>query len=224
VSPHLPPKLLDPVATLGGDVLGALSAGVARIRPAKPLHPTGVVVGAHLHRYGTKKVFGIPWVDEPGRHDAVVRFSRALGLPERLPDVLGIALRVLTDEGIADLLFATTGHHRLGRFLLMPRRADGEVYAPHPYTTLLPYRSDVGPVLFGAEPTRDGRGVQLSVAHAFGEWHPFGLVMSEQEPQGAHDELISFDPVLNPPPGLSPYPWVSRLRESAYSAARGARR
>jgi hypothetical protein len=36
--------------------------------------------------------------------------------------------------------------------------------------------------------------------------------------------VVSFDPILNVPPGLDHYPWVIRIREPAYAKARAKRR
>jgi len=65
--------------------------------------------------------WGVPWLDEPGRHDGVVRLSRSVGLPAGWPDVLGLAVRFRTDRD-HDLLFATTGSAPEARTLMTPQR------------------------------------------------------------------------------------------------------
>jgi hypothetical protein len=76
-----------------------------------------------------------------------VRESRSVGLPEGLPDIHGLAVRVTNPDGTpGDLLLATTGWGRLTRFVLTVSRT---TYG-RPMTTLLPYRTDAGPVLLGA--------------------------------------------------------------------------
>src|SRR5689334_10281760 len=125
------------LARAGGAALSAAFAGGSRLRAAeKPLHPRGRVVDARLTRAGVTHPLGVPWLDEPGTDDVVVRFSRGLGLPRGWPDVLGMAVRVPTAAGFADLLYSTTGRGRVTRFLLLLRRR----YVPAWYGTLMPYR------------------------------------------------------------------------------------
>ena len=191
--------------------------------PTKPLHPRGVVLPATVHRYGAPAPFGVPWLDEPGSQPALVRFSRGGGLPTLLPDVLGIALRIDPDGDPADLLFATTGRGPVGRFVFRPRRAD--TVAAATYSTLQPYRTPTGPVVLAATPAAGAEAtvITLAVARPTGPWLGFGEVTVEST---AHptDADISFDPFLNPVPGLANYGWTRRLREGAYAAARRARR
>src|SRR3954470_19691972 len=147
-------SLLSGASRTAGHALRGMFTAVGRLRPAdKPLHPRGVVLRATVHRYGNDERFGVPWLDEPGTDPALVRFSRGGGLPEALPDVLGIALRVDPDSHPGDLLFATTGRGPVGRFLLRPRRAG--TLAAATYSTLQPYRTPTGPVVLAATPTLD---------------------------------------------------------------------
>src|SRR5690242_5558932 len=102
-------------SSAAGAFLRSAFAGVGRLRPsAKPLHPHGVVRPATVRRTGCPETFGVPWLDEPGSDDALVRFSRGGGLPAVLPDVLGIALRIDPWGRPGDLLFATTGRGPIG--------------------------------------------------------------------------------------------------------------
>src|SRR3954447_16915988 len=149
-SARSPERPLSSSAAAAGSAAGAalrgVFAGVGRLRPTdKPLHPRGVVLPATVHRYGGAGhhggagPFGVAWLDEPGADPALVRFSRGGGLPDALPDVLGIALRIDPDTQPGDLLFATTGRGPIGRFLLRPRRA--ATLAAATYSTLQPYRT-----------------------------------------------------------------------------------
>lgn len=206
-----------------GTVLHGVFAAVGRLRPDKPLHPRGVVRPATVTRFGTSDRFGVPWLDDPGRDPALIRFSRSVGLPAGWPDVLGIALRVTVDARPADLLFATTGSSPVGRFLLRPRRA--AAVGTVTYSTLQPYRTPSGPVVLAARPTsvESGLAVRLAVARPTGRWHDFGSVTVEGDVADGADASISFDPILNPVPGLTNYQWVERVREGAYLAARRSR-
>ncbi len=209
-------------AGMGGAVLAALFAAFSRLRPAaKPLHSRGSVVDARIVRSGLAQPVGVPWLDEAGADDVLVRFSRGVGLPPRLPDVLGMAIRVGPGGRFADLLFSTTGRGRRSRFVLVPRRQ----YAPAFYGTLMPYRSPSGPVLLGASsrPYADGVSVELFVAAPRGVWRRFGCFTAPLSPADSQDRPVTFDPVLHYLPGLEPYEEVRRLREGAYAAARRAR-
>lgn len=223
---------LSIAGTFAGSAAGAalrgVFAGLGRLRPtAKPLHPRGVVLSATVHRHGAAEEFGVPWLDASGRDAALVRFSRGGGLPEALPDVLGIALRIDPAGQPGDLLFATTGRGPVGRFLLFPRRAS--TVAAATYSTLQPYRTPTGPVVLAATPVpsdlggQTGTVINLAVARPTGRWQQFGSVtVAADEP--ATDDRISFDPFLNPVPGLDNYDWTRRVREGAYAAARRTRR
>jgi hypothetical protein len=182
-----------------------------------------VVLPATVHRHGAPVPFGVPWLDEPGTDPAVVRFSRGGGLPESLPDVLGIALRIDPDGRPGDALFATTGRGPVGRFLLRPRRAG--TLASATYSTLQPYRAPSGPVVLAAtpEPGPDATVIHLAAARPTGRWVEFGAITVDRTAHPA-DADVSFDPFLNPLPGLANYAWARRLREGAYAAARRSRR
>jgi hypothetical protein len=209
-------------AGMGGAVLEAIFAVFSRLRPAaKPLHSRGSVMQARIVRTGLSQPVGVPWLDEAGADDLVVRFSRGVGLPPRLPDILGMAIRVDPGGRFADLLFSTTGRGRRSRFILIPRRR----YAPAFYGTLMPYRSPSGPVLLGASARAhaDGVGVELFVAAPRDPWRSFGSFTVPSAPVRGQDRPVTFDPVAHYVPGLEPYDWVRKLREGAYAAARRAR-
>jgi hypothetical protein len=206
-------------AAVGGQVLRAGTGALAALRTAdKPLHPGGDVLHGTLTRPGEAAGSPSRWLEEPGIDPVLVRLSRAVGLPAPAPDIFGLALRVpLTDGAHGDVLFASTGLGALTRFTL----SAGRTPYSRPMTTLLPYRTPSGPVLLGAlfvEPTV----VALSWARLRGPWTRFGTIDLPDPPSG-EDAAISFDPVLNPLPGLGSYRWVRRLREPAYLTARRSR-
>lgn len=214
--------LTSAAATAGGAVLATATRAVSAVRPArKPLHPRGRVVVARLHRRGLEPGIGVPWLDASGADEVLVRTSRAIGLPDALPDIHGLAIRVPLDGlggggDFGDLLFASTGWGRLTRFLLTPSRTMGS----RPMTTLLPYRSVAGPIHLGAR-MAGAETIELSCSVDSGEWQHFAdLRLSQQD---AGDPTISFDPVENALPGLGQYAWVRRLREPAYDEARASR-
>ena len=195
------------VAAAAGKGLGLVFGALAHLRP-KPLHPKGGLREAVLTRNGADT--GVAWLDEPGDSRALVRLSRSLGLPDGLPDVLGIALRV--DGG--DVLLASSARARGLRHVFLPARDATRAF----FTTAFTYSTPHGPVLLGAAPTDDG--YELQVAHPSGEWQTFGtLRLGAALP----DETVSFDPVQNPLPGLALTPQLAALREPSYAASRRVR-
>lgn len=212
-------------SSAAGQALRAATALMGSRPAAKPLHPRGTVTPATLRRFGADEQSGAAWLDATGEDTVLVRQSRAAGLPAPLPDFFGLAIRVPIVEGDdrverhGDLLLATTGLGRLTRFTLTPATsAHGR-----PMTTLLPYRTPTGAVLLSAT-FRGERTLDLAWAHGRGAWHRFAELQIHGDPASQDDEPISFDPLLNTLPGLTPYDWVRRLREPAYAAARRSRR
>ena len=51
-----------------------------------------------IYRHGLSGA-GVPWLDEPGEDEVVVRLSRAIGLPGGLPDIHGLAVRIPSRTG-----------------------------------------------------------------------------------------------------------------------------
>lgn len=213
----MPTSVITSAADVAGRALSAVIDAIARLRPAdKPLHPEGVTYAGRLVRPGGTEPVGVPWFDVPGEDEVLVRTSHAIGLPGRIPDIDGLAIRVPTDPpGYADVLLASTGWDRLTRHLLVPAWQEHQ-----PLTTLLPYRSPVGPVVIGARPV-DVRGYELHWARVGQAWQPLGDLTLERT---LHEEdETSFDPVLNVLPGLRQYAWVEHLRERSYATARRRR-
>jgi hypothetical protein len=203
----------------GGALLAGATGALASVRRAsKPLHPEGEVLVGRIHRAGRSDETprtGVAWLDEPGDDDVAVRRSRAIGLPQWLPDIHGLAVRVRTAAGEGDLLFATTGRGPVTRYVLTASRQ-----GQRPMTTLLPYETAIGPVLLGARLIGD-ECYELSWARASGSWHGFGVLRLSTGP--GDDARISFDPIRRQLPGLRQYPAVVRLREPAYLRARRSR-
>lgn len=236
--PTVPPRpsrrLATAPARLGGAVLATAVRGLAAARPArKPMHPTGRVLRGRLERHGLEPGIGVPFVDRAGVDEVLVRESRGIGLPARLPDVHGLAIQVPLDdrdEGHADLLFSTNGWGPVTRFLVLPSAG----MDTRPLTTLVPYRSPTGPLLIGARyaagqltgPAAQRR-VELAVARPRSDWRVFAYLHLEPlDPArpDADDPEVEFDPVVHELPGLANYEWVRRLREPSYRIARLSRR
>jgi hypothetical protein len=206
-----------PVMSAAGQVLRAGTRVLATRPAAKPLHPVGSVRAAVLRRTGSDGHSGVAWLDEVGEDDALVRLSRSVGLPGGLPDVFGMAMRISRDGKDSDLLLSSTGGGPLTRFLLIPAMR----LESRPLTSLLPYRSPTGPLVLAAT-SRGADSFALSWAVGRSPWHPFASLELGHH-VGSGNEDLSFDPVLNPLPGLEQYDLVRRLREPSYRAARRSR-
>lgn len=203
-------------SSAAGAVLRVTFQTLGHLRPAaKPLHPRGTLRYGTLYRTGAKEAWGVPWLDDAGADPVWVRYSRAIGLPAAVPDILGLTLRLELGDGPADVLLATAGHSALGRFALTAHRRPTARYS-----SLLPYRTPAGPVLLGAE-VPEPSTVHLQVARPTGTWTRFGTI--ELQPGDDSDPLLSFDPMLHPIPDMPFYDWVVRLREGAYVGARSSR-
>lgn len=214
-------------ASASGQALGALFGAVGRLRGNRALHPRGATYAA-LATIRGGAASGVPWLDTAATTPVVLRVSRATGLPSPWPDVHGIAVHVpsevLSGPDGADLLFASTGDSPLGRFMLAPRREA----AGGPLTTLLPVRSESGPMLFRLRcvggPRALGAGLagaryELSYAVGTRPWTTVGEIVVG-EPEGAPVDRRRRDPVLHALPGTEQYSVVAALREPAYRAAR----
>jgi hypothetical protein len=207
---------------LPGAALGAAALVAALLRRDKPLHPVG------HHGTGTLTVtdpvpaLGIPVLAAAGSRPCEARWSRAMGLPSGWPDIEGMALRLpeaAEDEGVADLLLASTGSDAWSRHLLT-LRGPGHF---GPVTTLLPVRAAGRAVTFMLAPAgepADGlppSTYTLHVARGTGDWQRVGRIdLTWSEP----DTAERFDPIRHQLAGIEQYPVVTSLREPAYAAAR----
>lgn len=223
-------------ATFSGAAGSAFAAAFKALkvfRPNRPIHPSGVALVGTIERRPGSAPSGISWIDSAGTDAVRARFSRSVGTPSGWPDILGLALRISTDDGPADVLLASTPLFWPGRLLLTAHRhADNRSFS-----SLMPYKGSRGPVLLAvrAEPTGHrlpatpdafrealGAGVwTLGVysARPTGPWTRFGTLTLSLAVD-AKDTAARFDPLNHVLPGARTYPWASRLRRPSYSAAR----
>ena len=83
------------LAKAAGLSIGGVLAALAGIRRGKAFHPDGVVYDARLTIDNAAAApLGAELFSQPGDHCAVARFSRAVGLPRPIPNLLGLSIRL----------------------------------------------------------------------------------------------------------------------------------
>ncbi|QYG91881.1 hypothetical protein HC251_05125 [Iamia sp. SCSIO 61187] len=211
----LAPTLSRPLAA----GLGLLAAA----RRARAFHPVGTAARA---------VVDVDTGDHPlaglaGRHDAIVRTSRGIGLPTPLPDVLGVALRLLPpgadaeaagDPSTLDVPMASSAAGRITRHLLRP------AIAPQgpTYSSLAPYAgADDRRFVVGVRFAGD-QDLDLLVARPGAPWRTVGRVAVGDPLPAAVGEALRFDP-FTCPPWMEPVGFVNDLRQPAYRASQARR-
>jgi hypothetical protein len=225
--------MLHIIGAAAGRTVAAVFWVLKRLRPVRPIHSIGLQLDGQLVRRGSDTASGIPWLDESGTNDVIARLSRSVGLPPRCPDIIGLALRINVDGQQADILLASTGASRIGRFLLVPRRN----LATGAMTTLMPYRGARGPVQLAARTLRprvplpaDPAGFRRALgsgewilglyhAQAWGQWRQFATLTLRPGSNG-RDTAIRFDPILQRLPDAGMYAWLDQMREPSYAVSR----
>lgn len=230
---------------MAGRVSGAIGAGfegvfrgIKRFRRHRPIHARGLRLDGTVvvHEHGLRS--GIAWIDRPGRYPATARVSRSVGTPDGLPDIMGLAARFhhpahgSAPSTFSDVLFSSTGWSFPGRFVLVPRLGISRT----PFSTMMPYRGDDGPVLLGARTLgpaglpaslralrhalgTSGWRLGLFFATPLGPWQHFGTLTLALNPD-AEERDLRFDAVLHPLAGAATYEWARRVREPSYALAR----
>jgi hypothetical protein len=183
------------------------------MRGAKSLHPYGVVCEARLSVTGASWApRGAQLLRQAGEHPALVRFSRALGLPEPLPDLLGMSIRVPDAYGPnrdQDFLLVSSADLPVIHHLFLPTRDP----RGRPYTSSLPYRAGSEHFLVGAVPAGPRR-YDLAVAPLMGRFRPVAtLEVGDALPDEAN--AITFNPA-NTGGGLEAEGFLNRVRSIAY--------
>jgi hypothetical protein len=218
--------------------VGAAFRAVSRLRSARSLHPDGVVFDARVEIDRPPRDLGadVELLGRMGPQQAIVRLSRGAGLPRRLPDVHGIAIRFVDAYGDGlhqDLLLATSGTGPLLHHLLLPSPG----FFALPYSSILLYqvgdgvrvfesRALTAPIdagdpfdqLLGTLARREVR-FELSLASPLGAPEPIGHVSLGRQVPDAAAEAIRFNPWITGG-GIRPTGPFMGLRDSAYRESR----
>lgn len=208
-------------------VVESAFAALARLRAGRAVHTRGAVLDAALTvdpGSATGRALG-----HPHRRPAAVRVSKSIGLPGRLPDLLGMAVRIPTADGVFDVLFASVGRRGLAHLVLRP----SGTWWGQPFSTVLPYRADGRRLLLGlqAGPGLGPPGADPDAVSAAVRSGPVPFVLSEKAVRGPRRPIgqlvlervretgpaVSFDPIRNALPRLHPTRPLRSLREGAYT-------
>lgn len=194
----------------------------SRLRGERAIHAKGRTLTGRLTVTGGAGT-GAALLDQPGAYDVVVRLSRSVGLPDRLPDVLGLAVRVLDAHGPGahqDLLLDSTRPEPLLRRLPWPAYDHLGVT----YCSLLPYDVAGRRLLLGARGTGGSAttlhglvevSLALLVATPHGPWRQVGALRTDAVLPAPQGREVRFSPAVTGG-GLRPAGPFQAWRERAY--------
>lgn len=207
------------------------------LRQRRVFHPDGVLAEGLIERVAPAHS-GLP-VPSGG---VVARVSKAVGMPGALPDVIGLALRIMPQadlNGGWDILLASAGSGLVGRTIgLRPVTS----WTGHTMTSLVPLRyreinwwlrariatriDGVGVSLASVRDQLDRGEIEVELDQARGTSYFCPLARATLTgvftPQLGKD--VSFDPVRHTAAGVELYPrWLADLRARAYDRSREGR-
>jgi hypothetical protein len=197
------------VLTLPRSALAVALGAATAVRGARVFHPHGATCTATVTVTGGGS-WGAALLDRAGVHTGLVRLSRGAGLPEPLPDVEGLALRLPglgVDGAPLDLLINSAWRYVFAPSVLSPT-----------WSAVLPHRTGSGRrVLLGARP--QAGGFQLLAAPPLGPWQPWGRLELGAQLDG---EQLRFLPTIGAP-DLQPVELFRTLRAWSYEASQAGR-
>ena len=234
-------------AAAAGPVVAAGFYTLAALRRRRSLHPTGVGYQGRLRVPDERPPRpGVPLFQAGATHPVLVRFSRGAGLPEPLPDALGVAIKLPDAHGPGvdqDLLLTSSTDRPLLRRLLFPARS----FVRGAFSTALPY--DLGServvLLLVPAPINAGRSAggggrrpvgglaelravaanglefELRTAKSFGRSQPLATVTVDAPLPADQTEGLRFNPWTTGP-GIHPTGWLNLLRDPANQASQPA--
>lgn len=200
----------------------------SRLRGERAIHARGRAYRAVVVLDGTAGT-GAPVLDEPRTCAALLRVSRSAGLPSGLPDVYGLALRLLDVHGPGapqDLLLDASLPAPVLRRLPWPRWDATSAT----FSSLLPYEAGGRRLLLGARAvpgTPDARSLDalperfelaLLVASAHGPWREVGRVRTTGELPAPEGRRTRFSPA-HTGGGLVPAGPFQSWRAASYPAS-----
>lgn len=233
------PSLVTPARAGAGALFGSL----ARLLGTRPLHPAGVAFAATL-TVAEGALPGTRLFGPAAVWDARVRFSRGFGLPEPLPEVLSMAVKVPDAYGAGrdqDLLLTATGRRPVARHVF----SLGVSHLDRFYSSVLPFRAGEATLLFGAAPRSPSRRAAASApgdleelvagaaagglafallaAEPRGPWRTIGWLDVGRRLDAREESALTFNSD-HAGGGIAPAGALNRIRGGAYAAAARARR
>jgi hypothetical protein len=236
-------------AAVAAPVVAAGFYTLAALRNRRSLHPTGIGYQGWLRVPNEwPPQSGVPLFRAGARHPALLRFSQGAGLPEPLPDALGVAIKLPDAHrpgADQDLLLTSSTDRPLLRRLLFPARS----FVRGAFSTALPY--DLGrdrvvlllvPVPIGAGPSTGGEDhrpvggalaelravaangleLELRTAKSLGRSQPLATVTVGPPLSPDQTGALRFNPWTTGP-GIHPSGWLNLLRDAAYQASQRGR-
>jgi hypothetical protein len=236
-------------AAAAGPVVAAGFYALAALRRRRSLHPTGFGYQGWLQVPNERSARpGVPLFQAGATHPALLRFSRGAGLPEPLPDALGVAIKLPDAHGPGidqDLLLTSSTDRPLLRRLLFPATS----FVRGAFSSALPY--DLGgervvllvvPMRTSAAGSTGGAGhrpvggalaelravaangleLELRTARSFGRSQPLATVTVGPPLSPDQTEALRFNPWTTGP-GIRPSGWLNLLRDAAYQASQRGR-
>jgi hypothetical protein len=232
-------------AAAAGPAVAAAFSALASLRRKRSLHPIGIGYQGRLQVPAQAPVRpGVPLFRPGAAHSALVRFSRGAGLPEPLPDALGVAIKLPDAHGPGadqDLLLTSSSDRPLLRRLLFPARS----FLRGAFSTALPYQLGSERVVLllipihirggrssdgaGHRPSGgaigelraaapDGLRFELRTATTFGRSRPLATVTTGAPLTADQTDTLRFNPWTTGP-GIRPSGWLNLLRDAAYRAS-----
>lgn len=213
---------------------------MARLRGGKAVHPHGASYAARLQIDGAAAApEASSLLSTRAQWPSIVRFSRSLGLPRPLPDLLGMSIRVLGAYGAGahqDFMLVTSVDLPVLHHVFLPA---GDVQQ-RPYSSSLPYRAGNRTFLIGTRPVADSPRpdgddeldrlaraaatgalrFELVTAPPLGRFTRVGILhVGKALPDSL--EALRFNP-FNTGGGLEPSGPLNRLRDYAYPLSQRA--
>jgi hypothetical protein len=217
-------------------LLAAAFRDVAGLRRARAFHPRGLVLAGE---WTTGQASRLPL--DAGIRPVIARISKGAGTPGGAPDILGLAVRIPTENGLTqswDIALSSSGSGALSRMVPIPARRWDKVR----YGSIVPYRYGNRQMLLlaipeGSQPSEPASLELLErwvrnrplrfVIHTgvYGDgWQEAATLTLHTVLPDAEADRLAFDPMRNCPPTLRMSPrWFSRMRERAYQGSRAGR-
>jgi hypothetical protein len=233
-------------AAAAAPVVAAGFYTLAALRNRRSLHPTGIGYRGWLRVPNELPQSGVPLFQAGATHPALLRFSRGAGLPEPLPDTLGVAIKLPHAHGPGveqDLLLTSSNDRPLLRRLLFPARS----FVRGAFSTALPYdlggervvlllvpvhtcdvRRAGGEGLTGGALAElravaaNGLELELRTARSLGRSQPLATVTVGPPLPADQTQALRFNPWTTGP-GIHPSGWLNLLRDAAYQASQRGR-